>query len=79
MGVVYRARQKDLDRTVALKMILSGQLATPEHRARFRDEAKFAAQLQHPNIVSIYDVGDILGQPYFAMQYIGGPSLSARL
>jgi serine/threonine-protein kinase len=79
MGVVYRARQKDLDRTVALKMILSGQLATPEHRARFRDEAKFAAQLQHPNIVSIYDVGDILGQPYFAMQYIGGPSLSAKL
>ncbi len=79
MGVVYRAKQKDLDRTVALKMILSGQLATPEHRARFHDEAKFAARLQHPNIVSIYDVGEILGQPYFAMQYIGAPSLSARL
>src|SRR5262245_20769067 len=79
MGVVYKARQKDLDRTVALKMILSGHLATDEHRARFRDEARFAAKLQHPNIVSIFEVGEILGQPYFAMQYIGGASLALQL
>lgn len=79
MGVVYRAQQTDLDRPVALKMILAGQLASPEHLARFRDEARFAARLQHPNIVSIFEVGDHLGQPYFAMQYIGGPSLANQL
>ena len=79
MGVVYKARQKDLDRTVALKMILSGHLATDEHRARFHDEARFAARLQHPNIVSIFEVGEILGQPYFAMQYVGGASLAKQL
>jgi serine/threonine protein kinase len=79
MGIVYKARQKDLDRPVALKMVLSGQLATPEQLARFHDEARFAARLQHPNIVSIYEVGEILGQPYFAMQFIGGPSLAHEL
>jgi serine/threonine-protein kinase len=79
MGVVYKARQKDLDRLVALKMVLSGQLATAEQLARFHDEAKFAARLHHPNIVSIYETGDLFGQPYFAMQYIGGPSLAEQL
>jgi eukaryotic-like serine/threonine-protein kinase len=79
MGVVFRARQTDLDRPVALKMILTGQLASPEQLARFGDEARFAARLQHPNIVSIYEVGEFLGQPYFAMQYIGGPSLARKL
>src|SRR6266700_3513088 len=76
MGVVYKARQKDLDRTVALKMVLSGHLATPEQLARFHDEAHWAAQLHHPNIVSIYEAGVILGQPYFTMQFVGGPSLA---
>src|SRR5262249_42079719 len=79
MGVVYKARQKDLDRLVALKMVLSGQLATAEQLARFHDEARFTARLHHPNIVSIYETGDIFGQPYFAMQYIGGPSLAEQL
>ncbi len=79
MGVVYKARQTDLDRTVALKMILTGQLASPESLARFNDEARFAARLQHPNIVSIYEVGEFLGQPFFAMQFIAGPSLARRL
>jgi serine/threonine protein kinase len=79
MGVVYKAKQKGLDRPVALKMILCGQLANEEQLGRFRDEARLAAKLHHPNIVSIYEAGELLGQPYFAMQYVGGPSLTSKL
>jgi serine/threonine-protein kinase len=79
MGVVYKARQKDLGRIVALKMILASQLASQETIDRFRDEARAAAAVHHPNVISVYEVGQIHGQPYLAMQYIAGPSLANRL
>jgi len=79
MGVVYRARQKTLDRVVALKMILSSHLASAEHVRRFQAEARAAARLRHPNIVPIHDVGQIHGQHYFTMECIEGQSLAARL
>ena len=79
MGVVYKARQKDLGRIVALKMILGSHLAVAEVLNRFHDEARVAAAVQHPNITAVYDVGQLLGQPYIAIQYVGGPSLAQRL
>jgi serine/threonine-protein kinase len=79
MGVVYRARQTDLDRPVALKMILAHFLSSPEHLRRFRDEARAAAGVNHPHIVAVYEAGDIEGQPYFAMQYVAGRSLAQAL
>ncbi len=79
MGVVYKARQEDLDRTVAVKMILSSHLASPEHVRRFHVEAKIAARLRHPNIVHIHDVGQLHGQHYFAMEYVEGESLAEKL
>lgn len=79
MGVVYEARQRSLNRPVALKMILSGQLASAEEVTRFRREAEAAAQLEHPGIVPIYEIGTDGDQHYFTMGYVPGPSLSARL
>src|SRR5262249_7868672 len=76
MGVVYKARQLGLDRLVALKMLLSAGSVSAEQLARFRIDAESLAHLHHPNIVQVYEIGDYAGRPYFAMEYVEGPSLA---
>jgi hypothetical protein len=79
MGVVFKANQTDLHRLVAIKMILRGTVAGPDDLLRFRTEAVATAGLRHPNIVRIYEVGEVDGCPYFSMEYVEGPDLSRHL
>ena len=79
MGVVYWAWHSQLNRPVALKMLLAGDHASPQELCRFRIEAEAIARLQHPNFVQIYDVGRWNGRPYLSMEYVDDGSLARRL
>ena len=79
MGVVFKARQTRLNRTVAVKMILAGELADKDDVRRFLSEAEAAAGLDHPGIVPVYESGDIDGQHFFSMGFVDGQSLAALL
>jgi len=79
MGVVYEARHVELERRVALKVLLSGERSAPKQRERFLLEARAAARLRHPNIVALHEVGEDAGRPYLVMDLAPGESLADRL
>ena len=79
MGVVYRARHVKLGRVVAIKMLLAGEYASERELARFLEEARAVANLCHPNIVQVFDVGELGGRPYFTMEYLAGGTLAQLL
>jgi serine/threonine-protein kinase len=79
MGLVYRARHIALDRVVALKVVLAGEHASSEQRARFLTEAQAVARLVHPNIVQIYEIGQTAELPYFSLEYVDGGSLERKV
>lgn len=79
MGVVYKARDTNLDRTVALKMVLGGKFASKEEIQRFRIEGEAAARLDHPGIVPIFDIGEADGNHFFSMKFIDGAALGDQI
>jgi serine/threonine protein kinase len=79
MGEVYEARDTRLDRTVAIKVLNSALVASPNLRSRFEREAKTISQLNHPNICTLYDVGHEQGNDYLVMEFLQGESLEERL
>jgi serine/threonine protein kinase len=79
MGVVYKARQRGLKRLVALKMIISGEHASEMDLSRFQAEADAVAQLHHPGIVQIYEIGEDEGRPFFSLEFVDGTSLHKKL
>lgn len=79
MGIVYRAHEESLQRTVALKMVRGGAQAGLEDLLRFRIEGEMVARLQHPDIVQIFEVGEYQGQPFLALEFVEGGSLKQRL
>ena len=76
MGVVYKARQRNLKRMVAIKLLVSGAYSSESLLRRFQIEAESAAGLQHPGIVAIYEFGETDDQPFYAMEYVEGQNLS---
>ena len=72
MGVVYKARDTHLDRTVAIKVLPPEKVSDPERKRRFVQEAKSASALNHPNIVTIYDIDREIGTDFIAMEYVDG-------
>ena len=78
-GVVYKAKQTKLKRTVALKVLVGYAHETADQLARFRDEAVIAAQIQHPNVIQIYDIGEANGVPFLACEYVDGGTLEGKL
>lgn len=79
MGLVYRARQHRPDRTVALKVILPELAADPQFRARFEQESSAAAEIEHPNVIPVYEVGEVDGLPYLVMRFVEGIDLGGLL
>jgi len=79
MGVVYKARQRSLNRIVALKMMKEARLSSEDDRKRFRAEAESVARLTHPNIVTVHEVGDRDGLPYIVMEFVAGKTLAQTL
>jgi tRNA A-37 threonylcarbamoyl transferase component Bud32 len=78
-GVVFKARQPGLNRTVAVKVLRAGEFAGQDEEARLLAEAKVVARLQHPNIVQVFEVGTRDGRPYLVLEYVAGGSLADRL
>jgi WD40 repeat protein/tRNA A-37 threonylcarbamoyl transferase component Bud32 len=79
MGIVYQARQRKINRIVALKMVLTGAFASAEERSRFRYEAELIGQMNHPHIVQIHEAGQHDGLPFFALEFVNGGNLAERL
>src|SRR5260370_28354809 len=79
MGTVYLARDSRLERPVALKVLRAEDLMTEERRSRFMREARTAAAIRHPNVATIYEVGEADGAPYLVMEYCEGGTLAQRL
>jgi len=75
MGVVYHAKHQALSREVAIKVVLAGDHALPEDLIRFLAEAEIVARLKHPHIVSVYDLGNTKGRPFFSMEFVPGGNL----